>query len=340
MIDLGGGLGGVVALSEAHLFGLPLPELWYVALFFLLGMFLWLDGFDFGIGALFLLRDDEAERERMLATVGPFWDGNEVWLIVFGGAMFAAFPPVYAKLFSRHYLLMFAILGALILRGVAPEMYEQRHDPTWQRYWGLAFGIGSILAPFFLGVFAGNWLLGSPGSLTLGGMVVGLAIVSLTIVDGAAFLALNNPGDLRVDATRYGTYALVAYLVLVVVTLVYLLGTQPALSAALLTAPGIGLVVATLVLAGVYVWAMREGRHHAAFAAVAALVFGLVTLVAWLMYPLVDPATDLALGSAIVSPLPLNLMTIMMVLLLPMALTYFGVLYSAFSGPVEAGEGY
>ncbi|MFB6201161.1 MAG: cytochrome d ubiquinol oxidase subunit II [Halorhabdus sp.] len=329
----------LVSLSDGPLLGLPLRHVWYVVLFFLLGMFLLLDGFDFGIGALFLLRDDE-ERETMLAAVGPFWDGNEVWLIVFGGAMFAAFPPVYANLFSRHYLLMFAILGALILRGIAPEMYEQRHDETWQRYWGLAFSIGSILAPFFLGVFAGNWLLGSAGSMTLGGVVVGLALVALTVVDGAAFLAMKTRGQLQADATDYGTYALVAYLTLVVVALGYILATQPSLADALLTVPGLGLVVATVALAAGYVWAMRAERRHVAFVTVAGLVFGLVTLVAWLMYPLVDPATGLTFDAAIVSALPLNLMTIVVGILLPVVLVYFGVLYSVFSGPIEAGEGY
>src|SRR6056297_1681683 len=148
-------------LASEPLFGLPLADLWFGLVFFIFAMFLFLDGFDFGVGALFATRADDDEREQLLAAIGPFWDGNEVWLVVFGGAMFAAFPAVYANLFSRHYLLMFAILGALILRGLAPEFYEQRHDEQWQRWWGRAFVVGSVTAPFFLGMFAANWLLGA-----------------------------------------------------------------------------------------------------------------------------------------------------------------------------------
>ncbi|MFB6135390.1 MAG: cytochrome d ubiquinol oxidase subunit II, partial [Halobacteriaceae archaeon] len=158
-------------LAGGPLFGLPLADLWFGLLFFVFATFLFLDGFDFGVGALFATRDDEAEREQLLAAIGPFWDGNEVWLVVFGGAMFAAFPEVYANLFSRHYLLMFAILGALILRGLAPEMYEQRHDDAWRTWWGRAFVAGSVAAPFLLGLFAANWLLGATATVTLPGVV-------------------------------------------------------------------------------------------------------------------------------------------------------------------------
>jgi len=196
-------------------------------LFFIFATFLFLDGFDFGVGALFATREDADEREQLLSAIGPFWDGNEVWLVVFGGAMFAAFPAVYANLFSRHYLLMFAILGALIVRGLAPEMYEQRHDAAWQRWWGRAFVVGSLTAPFFLGMFTANWLLGATTIVTLPGLVVGLAVVALTVVDGVAFLRLKTRGDLREDLRTDGYRALAAYLVLVVVTLGYVYGRHP-----------------------------------------------------------------------------------------------------------------
>src|SRR6056297_2473506 len=164
----------VDSLTAEPLFGLPLPELWFALLFGLLGTFLFLDGFDFGAGAIFATLDTDSERETVLSAIGPFWDGNEVWLVVFGGALFAAFPAVYAGLFSRHYLLMFGILAALIVRGLAPEMYEQRHDEAWQRWWGRAFVVGSVLAPFLLGAFVGNWLVGADRSFTLPAVVVGL----------------------------------------------------------------------------------------------------------------------------------------------------------------------
>jgi len=327
-------------LASEPLFGLPLADLWFGLVFFIFAMFLFLDGFDFGVGALFATRADGDEREQLLAAIGPFWDGNEVWLVVFGGALFAAFPPVYANLFSRYYLLMFAILGALIIRGLAPEMYEQRHDDAWQRWWGRAFVVGSLTAPFFLGMFTANWLLGATAILTLPGVVVGLAVVALTVVDGVAFLRLKTRGDLRADLQTDGYRALGAYLGLLVVTLGYIYATAPDLRPALRSIPVVGLIVVTVVLAGIYAAATRADRYYVAFTSAAGLVFALVSVVAGLMYPEIDRASGLTVETAIVSTLPLNLMSIGAAILLPLVFVYFGVLYTAFSGPIEAGESY
>ena len=324
-------------LADGPLFGLPLTQLWFGLLFVVFGTFLALDGFDFGVGALFATRDDEGAREQLLSATGPFRDGTEVWLVVFGGLLFAVFPVVYADLFSRHYLLMFAILGSLILRGLAPEMYEQRHDHQWQQYWGRAFVAGSLAAPFTLGVFVGNWLFGVQGVASAASLTVGLAVVALTIVDGAAFLGLKTRGDLRRETRLFGHAAQVAYLVLAVGALV--LGRSvPHVD---VTAPTtLALLGITVVLAVVYVVASRRGRHYVAFAAVAGQVYGLVALVATLLYPLVDPAVGRTAEAAIVSSLPLNLTTIGTALLLPLVAVYFVVLYSAFDGPVDEADAY
>ncbi|WP_455449485.1 cytochrome d ubiquinol oxidase subunit II [Natrinema thermotolerans] len=328
------------ALATEPLFGLPLADLWFGLVFFILAMFLFLDGFDFGVGALFATREDDDERERLLAAIGPFWDGNEVWLVVFGGALFAAFPSVYANLFSRHYLLMFAILGALIVRGLAPEMYEQRHDDGWQRWWGRAFVVGSLTAPFFLGMFTANWVTGATSIVTLPALVVGLAVVALTVVDGVAFLRLKTRGDLRDDLETDGYRALGAYLVLVVAALGSVYAVEPALRSALLSAPVLALVLATLAFAGAYAAATRADRYYAAFGAAAGLVFALVAIVAGLMYPSIDRAAGLTVETAIVSTLQLNLMSVGAAVLLPLVFVYFAVLYTAFSGPIETGESY
>ena len=327
-------------LADEPLFGLPLADIWFGLLFFIFGTFLFLDGFDFGVGALFATRDDDEERELLLAAIGPVWDGNEVWLVVFGGALFAVFPAAYANLFSRHYLLMFAILGALILRGLAPEFYEQRHDERWQRWWGRAFVVGSVTAPFFLGMFAANWLLGATTTVTLPGVVVGLTLVALTVVDGVAYLRLKTRGDLSADLRSAGYRALAAYLVLVVATLGYVYVAEPSLRSALLSPLVLGLVVATLVFAAAYAVGVARDRDYLAFGAAAGLVFSLVGVVAGLMYPSIDRAGGLTVESAAVSTLPLNLVTIGAAVLLPLIFVYFAFLYSAFRGPVEAGEAY
>ena len=330
----------VEGLSAEPLFGLPLPEVWFGLMFALLATFLFLDGFDFGAGAIFALLDTDHEREAVLAAVGPFWDGNEVWLVVFGGALFAAFPAAYAGLFSRHYLLMFAILGALILRGLAPEMYEQRHDELWQRAWSVAFVAGSVLAPFLLGIFAGNWLVGNEGSLTLIGLVVGVTLTLLTVVSGAAFLQLKASRELPSAVSTYGEIAVVGYLVAVVATLGILAVRLPDGIAALLDPLVVVLVVASIVLAAGYVLTLRRDQPLAALTIAGVMTYGLVTVVARIMYPAIDPATGATVRETIVSTLPLNLMTLGAALLLPLVITYFIVLYSAFSGPITPEEAY
>jgi len=330
----------VESLAAGPLLDLPLAELWFALIFALLGTFLFLDGFDFGAGAIFATLGDESARETVLSAIGPFWDGNEVWLVVFGGALFAAFPRVYAGLFSRHYLLMFGILGALILRGLAPEMYEQRHDERWQRWWGRSFVAGSVLAPFLLGAFAGNWLVGSPRSFTLVGIVVGSTVTVLTVVSGAAFLRLKAGRALPGAVRRIGVGAVVVYLLLVVATLGTLAVTLPAGADALLSMPVLALVAASIALAIAYAVALRRGANLAALVSAAGLTYGLVAVVAVVMYPRIDPATGLVVEEAIVSTLPLNLMSIGAALLLPLVATYFVVLYSAFSGPITAEESY
>jgi cytochrome d ubiquinol oxidase subunit II len=327
-------------LATESLFGLPLADLWFVLLFFVFGMFLFLDGFDFGIGILFAIRNDDAEQEQLLAAITPFWDANEVWFVVFGGSLFAAFPSAYANLFSRYYLLMFAILAALGLRGLSPEMYEQRGDKRWRAWWGRAFVIGSLTAPFFLGLFTANWLLGATTLITLPGVVVGLAVVALTVVDGVAFLRLKLRGDLRERLRTDGYRALAVYLGLLILSLSYMSLTSPALRSALLSPVTGGLVFLTFVLAGGYVAATNRDRYSLAFGAAAGLVFSLVGVVANLMYPAIDRAGGLTVETAIVSPLPLTIMSIGAALLLPLIFIYFGVLYSVFTGPMEAGESY
>jgi cytochrome d ubiquinol oxidase subunit II len=328
------------ALSAGPLFGLPLADLWFALLFFIFGMFLFLDGFDFGIGVLFATREDDHEKEQLLAAIGPFWDGNEVWLVVFGGALFAAFPSVYANLFSKYYLLMFAILAALGLRGLAPEMYEERTDARWRRTWGASFVVGSAATPFLLGVFVLNWLVGAAGLVSVPGVVGGAAVLALMVADGAAFLGLKTRGSLRDDASRYGVRAAVAYLVLVAATLVAVYATTPALQSALVAPVVVALVAVSVLGTAVYVVATRQRRYYVAFASVAVLVAALVSVVAVVMYPAVDRAAALTVQDAIVSTLPLNLMTIMAAVMMPIVLSYFAVLYSVFSGPIEGGETY
>src|SRR5436190_19548545 len=142
---------------------MTLPDLWFLLIAVLWTGYFVLEGFDFGVGILLpVLGRDEAHRRVLINTIGPVWDGNEVWLLVAGGATFAAFPEWYAALFSGFYLPLLLILVALIVRGLAFEYRAKRDDPTWRRNWDLAIIVGSFVASFLWGVAFGNIFRGVP----------------------------------------------------------------------------------------------------------------------------------------------------------------------------------
>src|SRR5262245_14960738 len=140
-----------------------MAELWYGIAVFMLTAFVVLDGFDFGAGALhlFVARND-AERRQVLAAIGPFWDGNEVWLLAAGGALFVGFPRVLAAGISGFYFAIFLLLWCLILRGVAIELRSHVRDTVWRASWDFFFWLPSLLIPVFLGAALGNLLRGVP----------------------------------------------------------------------------------------------------------------------------------------------------------------------------------
>src|SRR6478752_10469231 len=142
---------------------LHLHTLWFIVIAILWVGFFVLEGFDFGVGMLqMLVGRTEPERELVVSTIGPWWDGNEVWLIVAGAGMFAAFPLWYATMFSALYLALVLLLAALIIRGVAFEYRGKRDAARWRRTWDAALTTGSLLAPLLLGIALGDLLHGLP----------------------------------------------------------------------------------------------------------------------------------------------------------------------------------
>lgn len=165
---------------------MELDTLWFWLIAFLWTGYFVLEGFDFGVGVLAgVLGRDEAERGALLSTIGPFWDGNEVWLVVAGGAMFAAFPGWYADLTSANYLYLVAILAALIVRGVALEYRGKRSDARWRARCDIGVAVGSALPPLLWGV------------VLTGSVFVGLVLLALSLLHGLAFLRLRTTGGLR-----------------------------------------------------------------------------------------------------------------------------------------------
>ena len=326
-------------LSPEAYFHPSLPEFWFGFVFAVFGLYVVLDGFDFGIGILYADVDD-VNRETMLAAFGPVWKANEVWLILFGTTLFAAFPAVYSNLLSRHYLLIFALLLALVMRGVGSKVRKERSDELWVETCDRLFVAGSVAAPFLLGMLVAGWLFGLPSVLDIAAVAVGLSLTALCVVFGAAFMAIKSRGRLQTKMYRRGTQSTVAYVGLIATSLVYALVVAPGAAPPPTVEAVAGAALLTVGCAGVGLAAIRARRPYSWFGSVVGMGLVLVGFVAYTMFPVVDPAVELSIREGIVAPLALNLNTIFAVTFIPIIFGYFGLLYSVFSGPVEEGVTY
>ena len=318
-----------------------LPDLWFVMIAVLWTGYFFLEGFDFGIGVLTkLLARDERERRVLINTIGPVWDGNEVWLIVAGGATFAAFPEWYATLFSGFYLPLLLILVALIIRGVAFEYRGKRDDDRWRRRWDWCIFAGSLVPAILWGVAFGNIVRGVRldehheyvGSfldlLNVYALVGGLTTLVLFVLHGAVFLALKTDGEMR---QRAGALAARLAPAAIVVAGAFLAWT------AIAHHDAVGLVlfiVAALCLAGAAV-ATRLRREGWAFLATGATlvlaVIGLfVTLFPDVMPSTIADANSLTVHNASSTPYTLKVMTWVAVFFTPLVLLYQGWTYWVF----------
>jgi len=312
---------------------MELPTFWFMLIAVLwIGYFV-LEGFDFGVGMLLpVLGRDEVERRVIINTIGPVWDGNEVWVLVAGGATFAAFPEWYATLFSGFYLPLLVILAALIIRGVAFEYRGKRTDRTWRARWDVAIIVGSTLPALLWGVAFANIVRGTPidaehefvGSvfdlLNPYALLGGLVTVSLFLTHGALFLALKTRGDIRHRANELaGRLGVVA----VVISVAFLVWTQ------LERGSGATLVLAVLAAVALVLalLANRVGREGWAFTGTAATIALAVAMLFVALFPDVmpsslDPAWSLTVDNASSTPYTLKIMTVVAVVFTPVVLAY------------------
>ncbi|WP_369156749.1 cytochrome d ubiquinol oxidase subunit II [Streptomyces sp. R02] len=320
---------------------MELHDVWFVLIAVLWTGYFFLEGFDFGVGILTrLLARDRAEKRVLINTIGPVWDGNEVWLLTAGGATFAAFPEWYATLFSGFYLPLLAILICLIVRGVAFEYRAKRPEETWQRNWETAIFWTSLLPAFLWGVAFGNIVRGvkldadfeyvgtvfdllNPYAL-LGGLVT----LTLFTFHGTVFTALKTVGEIRERARKL---ALKVGLVTAVLASVFLLWTQ------IESGDGAGLValgvaVASLVAALAANQAGREGWSFtlSGVTIVATVAMFFLTLFPNVMPSTLDPEWSLTVTNASSSPYTLKIMTWLAVIATPLVLLYQGWTYWVF----------
>lgn len=323
-----------------------LNTLWFCFVAVLFAGFFFLEGFDYGVGILspILGRRDE-ERRAILRTIGPHWDGNEVWLVTAGGALFAAFPRVYAALFSAFYLPVVFLLTALILRGVGLEYRNKVENSRWRLFWDWAIFFGSLLPAFLWGVVMGNWLRGfaiEADGYYYGGLLPllnpyalfsGLVVAMLFVFHGAVFLTRKAPLEIAERAEKYAS-SIWSALALGIALFLYMswrftdIFSRPGLSAWVLA---IVMIIAFLA-AGLFLYRRRSGM---AFVCSALTVLSLVAVLFVGLYPrllisIVDPAYDLTIQNAASSPYTLRVMTIVAVVLLPIVLTYQGWTYWVF----------
>jgi cytochrome d ubiquinol oxidase subunit II len=311
-----------------------LNDVWFGLIAILWTGYFLLEGFDFGVGVLLpVLGRDETRRRVLLNTIGPVWDGNEVWLIVAAGATFAAFPEWYAALFSGFYLPLLVILVALIGRGVAFEYRGKVDRARWRRGWDMAIVGGSLVPALLWGVVFGNVVRGlalDAGHHYTGGLVDlfnpyallgGAATLLLFGTHGAVFLALKTEGDVRDEARRLATWLGAGAVVAVGA---FLLWTDVASTAAV----AIVALLAALALT-------RAGRDGWAFTATAVTVVAATATLFLALYPNVLPSTldkafSLTVSNAAASPYTLKIMTWIALAFTPVVLVYQGWTYWVF----------
>jgi len=332
----------------------------FQTVWFLLIAVLWigyfvLEGFDFGVGMLLpTVSKNEADRRAVLTTLGPVWDGNEVWLLVAGGATFAAFPEWYATLFSGFYLPLFFILIALIIRGVAFEYRSKYGKAQWRQRWDIAIVISSALPALLWGVAFANIVRGVPlekastGSIEyVGGffnllnpyaLLGGVVTLSVFYTHGAVFLALKTAGTIR---ERANAIALKAGLVAAVAAVAFLIWTNlmlPEIDSIVLL---LSVVVALLWVSGL---AMNfKGREGWAFIFSAGTIATFVSTLFFALYPRVMPSSlgsqfDLTITNASSTDYTLKVMTVVAVVMTPLVLLYQGWTYWVFRKRVSASQ--
>jgi cytochrome d ubiquinol oxidase subunit II len=330
--------------------------IWFVLLGVLLAGYAVLDGFDLGVGTLHLLARGDDERQVFIATIGPVWDGNEVWLVTFGGALFAAFPEAYATVFSGFYIVFMLVLLALIARAVSLDFRSKIKSAAWRQTWDVVFCLSSTLATLLFGVGVGNAMIGVPlneRGIYVGGFLnllnpyalsVGLLAITMFVMHGSIFLHLKTTGKLQERIYRWTWRTYGAFLVMYVVVTVATWIAVPRATAPFQSNPIAWLIVAVNLVAALGIpYALYRHRSGWAFAASCQTVCAFVLLMGLALYPNLvtsnpDIENSLTIYNAASSQKTLTIMLIIAAIGMPFVLTYTTIIYWVFRGRVEVGS--
>lgn len=331
-----------------------LNVVWYILFVVIIAGYLILDGFDMGVGILhpFLAKND-TERRISLNSIGPIWDGNEVWLVLGGGALFAAFPFVYASLFSGFYIAMLLVLLVLILRTVAIEFRSKREMPRWRKGWDWVFFASSLGIALLLGVAFGNIMAGVPLDaehdivaslfelLSPYALLVGVTTVVMLAMHGGMYLTLKTEGELQARVRHWIPRLMVVFFVLNTIVVISTVLLQEAIADRYLAEiwpvifPTLALVA--LALAAVN---LRRGRDFVAFICSGAMIALLLISAAAGLYPnllisSIDPAYNLTIFNAASEANTLTVMLVIALIGMPFVLIYTSGVYYIFRGKVK-----
>jgi cytochrome d ubiquinol oxidase subunit II len=330
-----------------------LQILWFAILGVLLGGYAVLDGFDLGVGILHPFARTDQERRLFMNAIGPLWDGNEVWLVTFGGALFAAFPNAYASAFSSFYLPFMLLLFALIFRGVSLEFRSKRPERVWRAFWDYSFFGASTLATFLFGVAVGNSMIGLP--LDAHGVfrgetmdlvspyscLIGLLAVSAFAVHGANYLHLKLEGDIRAAVGRWRWTAFGLFLVLYLfATIATLVGVDRALENFRSGPISWGLVGLNVLAVANVPRTFVLDKPLQAFVSSGAVILALVALFGAALFPnmvtsTLDPDWSITVYNASSSEKTLTIMAIIAAIGMPFVLAYTVAIYWVFRGKVS-----
>ncbi len=335
---------------------MDLPTIWFLLVGVLIIGYAVLDGFDLGVGVLYLFARSDEERRIYLNAIGPVWDGNEVWLLTGGGALFAAFPVVYATVFSGFYLAMMLVVVALIARAVSFEFRGKLEGPGWKKLWDLCFGVGSLLAAVLYGVAVGNVVGGIPidssgtftgsflGLLNPLALLCGLMSLAMFTMQGAAYMCLKSEGELRERMRGWTMRGWLAFAVLYAAVTVLAIFVAPHAFEGVLANP---LFWVLLVLFAVSATAVplsrRAGRDGRTFLASSVTIASLIGLAAVGMFPRVvassiDLANSLTIYNSASTPRTQTAMLIIALIGMPLVLAYTAYVYKVFKGKVVFDE--
>jgi cytochrome bd ubiquinol oxidase subunit II len=330
--------------------------LWFVLLGVLLAGYAILDGFDLGVGILHPAARNDKERRLMMNSIGPLWDGNEVWLVTFGGAMFAAFPNAYATVFSGFYVAFMMLLFALIFRAVSLEFRSKRESQTWRRFWDYSFFGASVLATFLFGVAAGNALIGMPvdaRGVYTGGffdlvrpypILIGLLTVSFAIMHGAIYLYLKTEEELQQIVHRWMWRGFGLTLITYMLATIFTLALIPDVIQNFKLHPWAWIIVVLTVLAFANIpRAIFLGRPFYAFVSSSLTILAIVILFSLSLFPnlvvsSLSPAFSLTIYNAASSQKTLSIMAIIALIGMPIVISYTAFVYWTFRGKAKIGE--